>query len=282
MDAPPRDDAIRARRLAAPGSPALEMLEAGPATHEGAPLLLVHGAFGGAWVWAEHLMPYLARRGRRVAAVSLRGHGGSEGIEGLRATSLADFDEDIRRAAEAMPAPPVLVGHSLGGLLAQRAVGRLRLGGLALMGSLPPEGLAFEGPRLALAEPTIWTEGLLGSLAKARAPVSDAHWRLLFSEDLPLERAARYAARMRPESIRALGEAHWPGPILPAALAGLPAMVVGGGADRLVLPLSFGRTAFYHGADLRMLERAGHFLMLDPDAESAARILVDWLAARGL
>lgn len=278
----PRPDGIATRRLAAAGAPDLELLEAGPEVSDGAPLLLVHGAFGGAWIWAEHLMPYLARRGRRVAALSLRGHGGSGGYGTLRATGLADFDDDIRRAVAALPAPPVLVGHSLGGLLAQRAVGRLRLAGLALMGSLPPEGLAFEGPRLALTDPVIWTEGLVGSLAKARAPVSDAHWRLLFHEALPPERAARYAARMTPESVRALAEAHLPGPILPAPLAGLPALVAGGAADRLVQPLSFGRTAFYHGAQLRLVQRAGHFLMLDPDAEAAARILVDWLEARGL
>lgn len=272
---------VTARRLGGAGEPALEILEAG-APGAGAPLLLVHGAFGGAWVWAERLMPFLARRGRHVAAVSLRGHGGSEGYEGLRGTGLAEFGADLRRAARALPGPPVVVGHSLGGLLAQTALGRLAMRGLVLMGSLPPEGLAWIGPRLALTEPVVWTEGLAGSLAKSRAPVSDAHWRMLFSEGLPPERAARYAARMTPESPRALVEAHWPGPVIPAALLGVPALVLAGTADRLVLTPSAMRTAVYHGARLRLEPGMGHFLMLDTGAEEAARALLDWLEARGL
>ncbi len=153
---PPRPDGIATRRLAAAGAPDLELLEAGPEASDGVPLLLVHGAFGGAWTWAEHLMPYLARRGRHVAAVSLRGHGSSEGRDALATTALSDFATDLRRAVAAMPAPPVLVGHSLGGLLAQRALGGVAMRGLVLMGSLPPEGLAWIGPRMAVTEPLVW------------------------------------------------------------------------------------------------------------------------------
>ncbi len=60
--------------------PALEWIEAEPAGEpRGAPLLFVHGAFGGAWMFEEIFLPHLARRGRRAAAVSLRGHGRSQG-----------------------------------------------------------------------------------------------------------------------------------------------------------------------------------------------------------
>ncbi|HYF53278.1 MAG TPA: alpha/beta fold hydrolase [Salinarimonas sp.] len=275
------DPGIVVRRLRGAGVPTLEILEAGP-RGAGAPLLLVHGAFAGAWTWAERLMPFLARRGRHVLAVSLRGHGGSEGHDALQGTGLADYGADLRRVLAELPAPPVVVGHSLGGLIAQQALGRAALRGLVLVGSLPPEGLAFIAPRLAFTEPGTFAEALMGSLGQARAPVSDAHWRMLFSEGLLPEQAARYAARMQPESPRALAEALWPGPVASAAMLGVPALVLAGGGDRLVLAVSSMRTAVYHGARLRFFPEMGHFLMLDPTAEDAARALLDWLDDRGL
>lgn len=47
------------------------------------PILFVHGAYVGAWCWAEHFLDWFAARGYPVHAVSLRGHGGSAGRERL-------------------------------------------------------------------------------------------------------------------------------------------------------------------------------------------------------
>ena len=47
------------------------------------PLLFVHGAFSAAWIWSEHFLDWFSERGWPVHAVSLRGHGGSEGHESL-------------------------------------------------------------------------------------------------------------------------------------------------------------------------------------------------------
>src|SRR3954449_12395377 len=90
IESPAAETPIRARMLARPDrGPALEFLEAGPeGPPAGAPILFIHGAFGGAWMWREIFMPYFARRGRAVAALSLRGHGASEGRAERRETRL--------------------------------------------------------------------------------------------------------------------------------------------------------------------------------------------------
>src|SRR3712207_5722689 len=112
---------IETRRIpAAGGAPALELVEARPnGQASGAPLLFLHGGFGGAWMWNEIYLPFFATRGRHAAAVSLRAHGASGGYDGLRRWSLQDFAEDVRRAHAALPAAPLAIGHSMGGLLAQ-------------------------------------------------------------------------------------------------------------------------------------------------------------------
>src|SRR3954471_7624607 len=91
---------IRTRLLARrDGAPRLEFLEAAPEGRaSGAPILFLHGAFGGAWMWREIFMPYFVRRGRAVAAFSLRAHGGSAGRAERRDTRLSDYLEDVLRA----------------------------------------------------------------------------------------------------------------------------------------------------------------------------------------
>ena len=274
---------LSARMLATPHRPALEFVEGRPEGEPtGAPLLFLHGAFSGAWTWREIFLPLFARRGRSVAAVSLRGHGGSEGHADLRMARIADYLDDVRRAFAEFDEPPVVVAHSFGGFLAQMLIGQEEMRGLALLASLPPEGLIFESPRLSLTEPLIWLEGFLGSLTDAQLPIEAAAHQILFSEALPRERVVRYASMMTPEAPRVLAEAHLPHPILPAALYGLPALVIGGSKDRLVVRTSTMRTAFYHGAAWRMADGLGHFMMLDPGAEDVARLLLDWLEERGL
>jgi len=88
------------------------------------PLLLVHGAWHGAWCWQEHFIPYLARAGYAVYAPSLRGHGDSPGRDRLRRTGIGHYVQDVAAVAAALPAAPVLIGHSMGGLVVQKYLER--------------------------------------------------------------------------------------------------------------------------------------------------------------
>jgi len=258
---------LTVRQLPQGDGATLEFIEAHPTdASTGAPVLFLHGAFCGAWTWAELFLPFFARRGRRGGAVSLRGHGTHENKGRLGTATLSDYLRDARRAFDEFPEPPVVIAHSLGGLLAQLLVGRVAMRALVLMGSLPPEGLFLESPRLAFTDPHIW----LSAVAEG-----------LFSEGLPRERVRRYAGRMTPEAPRALAECHFPGPVFPAGLFGIPTLVVGGTEDRLVWQVSTWRTAFYHGAAHETAAEQGHFLMLDPGAETVARRVLDWLQEQG-
>jgi pimeloyl-ACP methyl ester carboxylesterase len=67
-----------------------------------APLLLVHGGWGGAWAW-EKVVPGLEERGLAVAAID------------LPLTSLEDDAAAVRRELAAAPEPVVVCGHSYGG-----------------------------------------------------------------------------------------------------------------------------------------------------------------------
>ena len=89
--------------------PEVELISRLPEGGERKPhLLFVHGAFHGAWCWAEHYLPWFAVQGWPSHALSLRGHGGSGGADGIRDYTLDDYCEDVTGAMARIGAPVVL------------------------------------------------------------------------------------------------------------------------------------------------------------------------------
>lgn len=80
------------------------------------PLLLVHGAWHGAWCW-EPAVAALTERGIPAVAIDLPGHGDDAG--GL--SDLHGDAERVRRALDEFDEPVVLVGHSYGGVVITEA-----------------------------------------------------------------------------------------------------------------------------------------------------------------
>ena len=96
----------------------LNYLDYGSSSAE--PLVLLHG---GAWRWQEFLslIPSLARRWRTYA-LDLRGNGRSGWVP--NAYRLQDFTDDNAKFVARLNAPAVLVGHSIGGVIALMVAAR--------------------------------------------------------------------------------------------------------------------------------------------------------------
>ena len=77
--------------------------------------LLVHGAFSNAAVW-QRLVPQLEAAGARVATLDLPGHTAADTATAGRVT-MDDYVARVVRELDAAPAPVILVGHSMGGLI---------------------------------------------------------------------------------------------------------------------------------------------------------------------
>lgn len=83
------------------------------------PILFVHGAWHAAWCWDVHFLDYFSQHGFAAHALSLRGHGNSEGRDHLRWTRIADYVDDVADTARQLLSPPILIGHSMGGSLSK-------------------------------------------------------------------------------------------------------------------------------------------------------------------
>jgi pimeloyl-ACP methyl ester carboxylesterase len=84
------------------------------------PVVMVHG---GAWCWQEYLslIPSLSQT-LRIYALDLRGNGRSGWIAGQY--RLEDFTDDTAAFLRSLKAPAILVGHSIGGVIALMTAAR--------------------------------------------------------------------------------------------------------------------------------------------------------------
>lgn len=82
------------------------------------PLLLVHGAYTGSWMWSKYI-PHFVEHGWTCYAMNLRSHYRSRVMDMTRIT-VEDYLEDIREVLSLLDEPPILVGFSMGGILSQR------------------------------------------------------------------------------------------------------------------------------------------------------------------
>lgn len=80
------------------------------------PVVLVHGAANSAVVWT-YWQQKLTARGVTSHAVDLRGHGHSEPID-LSSTTMSDYADDVRSFIGQLDTRPIIVGWSMGGLVA--------------------------------------------------------------------------------------------------------------------------------------------------------------------
>jgi pimeloyl-ACP methyl ester carboxylesterase len=99
-------------------------------------LLLCHGSFSTHVPFARWL-DLFAQHGWRAGAFSRRGRLGRE-PSGTAGVHIADYLDDTRRVVDALGEQPVIIGHSLGGLIAQKLAEEGRAAAAVLLAPVPP------------------------------------------------------------------------------------------------------------------------------------------------
>ena len=238
-----------------------------------APVLCLHGLFAGSWVY-EPLLPLLARRGYPAAALSFRGHPPSAPIAGLGRVSVGDYAEDAAEAARTL-GRPIVIGHSLGGLVAQLLAARDLVRAVVLVDSAPPRGISVLS-RPLLARMTRYLPSLL--MSRSFLPTANDLDAIVLNRVPEPERAAM-RARLVADSGRAARQAALGVYRVPKRSVRVPLLVVSGDADRFV-PLGVAqKIARRYKAPMLVARGHGHFLLSEPGWENQVRVVLDWLDA---
>jgi non-heme chloroperoxidase len=266
--------------LQAPWQPRLELLSLRAREPARPPILMVHGAYTHAGSWMRTFMPFFAARGHDVHALSLRGHGGSDGAPLLDAYGLDDYGSDVVRALDAIGRPAVVFGSSMGGLVLQRLLARgTQPRAAVLLSSVPPGGLLASVSRMALRRPQA-----LGSLMQVALGSRDGRGLidLLAHDPLPADGEGdhdRALARMLGrESGRALWEMTW-APMGGASgrADGVPMLALHGEQDGMIPPTALDELVARWGAEPVCVPGVGHVPMLERRWRTVAGTIARWL-----
>lgn len=243
------------------------------------PLLFIHGAGGTSQYWKNYL-PYFADEGWEVFAVNLRGHFPSDREEALAQVTLEDYIDDVEKVIRQLDIKNcALIGHSLGGLIAQKTAENIdSIRALITLASAPPFGVALDvnndlpysgtiiktmwgmmnmkpvKPTFMMAEKTV-----LNNIAqKQRKTVFD----MFVAESLVVGYQVAQGFPVNPSQIKC------------------PKLVIGCAKDVLApATMQQGLTVFLQ-ADYIEYEQFAHLPMLETDWEKSAEDIRDWLSTK--
>jgi pimeloyl-ACP methyl ester carboxylesterase len=258
-------------------------------------ILMIHGMWSRPSTFAQ-LRAELEAVGISSAAVTLPHHDvppGAPAPAALGTTKLADYVGAVERAASTLDGPIVVLGHSMGGLLAQLLSVRLQPRGLVLLSTAPSAQAGAGGAAVSLASlRTLW--GVTGRWGWWNEPT-------LLDEDGA--RAGVYNGVPEAEVRPALAELTWDsGPVLSQIAApfldsakgsrvdyarlAMPSLVLTGLEDRIVPPAVSRKTARLLAAagsrvDYEEWPNVGHWLFHDAVRPRLAAAIARFVATLG-
>ena len=248
------------------------------------PLVFVHGGYTHSGCWDVNFLPFFQKHGYNCHAVDLSGHGKSEGIEDLNSFGIDDYADDVRQVVAGLSSPPVLIGHSMGGIVVQRYLEKSPATAVVMLAPVPPTGLAASGVQLSVRIPDFIDE----AERAVRGEYTDNTIRVMreayFSPDVSPEEFAHIFSVFHPmvqeESMRALTEMMALALRMPVKRPRIPALVIGGEHDAMFAANRLYMTASGWNAETCVIPRSGHMLMLDPMWESVAQKIDAWIGAK--
>lgn len=251
------------------------------------PIVFVHGAFCGGWAFDAFRKPFEAA-GYETHAPNLPHHERGADLDCLAQSGVRDYADAIVHYARHLGAPPIFVGHSLGGLVVQMAAMRIEAAGLILIGSSPPWGVT---PTTLDEAANAFGVAMLGDFW--RRPIAPDYpiARRTTLDRLPRDDARRAFAKFVPESGRAVAETvHWwldhaMSSAAPVYRISAPVLAIGGGKDHVNPATTLRRLVnrFPSGqADFIEFPEMSHWLIGEPEWPQVAAAALDWLRARGI
>ena len=242
-----------------------------PSFETGPPVLFVHGYFGRAIAF-ERMMQWFSRHGHRCVAIDLRGHGDSMPDCELGKVSVHDYAADVARVAEEMDCP-VVIGHSMGGLIAQLVAAKNCVRGMVLLAPAPPRGIPVMSLKLAIAQARY-----MPAILRSRPVIPGrSDLRALVVNRVPEAERDVVLDMLVPDSGRAGREMSILGvPIDPSSVK-VPTLVISGDSD-LFIPLSRAKkVAARYGAPIRVAPGRGHMLIIEPGYEEICQWIDGWI-----
>jgi non-heme chloroperoxidase len=238
------------------------------------PVVLIHGMFGGAWQWKNY-QERLSAAGYESHAINLRGHHGSRPVRDIGKVSLREYVEDAVEVARRL-ANPIVVGHSMGGLIAQKVAEAGLCRAVVLIAAAPPRWIPVVSWTLLIRQLKYMPQLLLWQPLLPDRNDADV---LMFNRTPLADREVQYA-QLVPESGRAGFELSFGIVAVDESRVSAPTLVVTGLDDQFVVPRVSRAEARKYGATLKEFPSHAHHIITEPGWEKPCDEIVQWLNER--
>jgi len=227
---------------------------------------------GGSW-YLRNWLYAAAQAGWDAWAINLRAHHGSRPVREAGRVSILDYVEDVHDCLRTFR-EAVLIGHSMGGLVAQKVAEGGRVRAAVFATSAAPKGIRI------LSWP------LLSRMPRYAAAIAMSRPFSMSSEDaaalvgnrLTPELQAWAYPQLVPESGRAAGEMALGRIAVDPAGIRCPTLVVGAEDDRITPASAQRKIAARYGSEYMEAKGHAHLLMLEPGWERPFADVLAWLA----
>ena len=245
-------------------------------------IVMLHGANAGGWCF-DKFGKVFTELGWTCHAPDLIGHGAQKANAAklLLNKGIADYRDEMRAFVKSLGAPPVLLGHSMGAVIAQQLAAEGLASMLILVSPAPRSGILPQtDPEKQLAQDLMaagpfWT--------KVLDPVFDLA-RIYTLNRLPEAEQRTVFDKFGPESGRALFELFFwmfdrtGATVVDTAKIRCRVLCLSGSDDRIVSLETARMTADgIKDAAFWMIQGHGHMLILEPGAEQIARRIMSWI-----
>jgi len=243
------------------------------------PLLFVHGSSCGSWVWAN-FTSYFSSRGWTCHVLNLRGHHLSPPIDDWADVGVEEYLEDVDRAVQMIDDTFILIGHSMGGVLAQKYAETKNPEKLILLHTSPPIQVVQKIDFSAFLKRGKEKGRIMGEKVLESDGDPNNLIGYMFDEgnvdDDVLEMTHK---KMGKESSRAIIEMQKVN--VDNENVRCPVYVLGFNLEKLGIHypvnLSEELARYYQAADYRIIEPGGHMFMLEKNWEEFADVIGTWL-----
>jgi len=251
------------------------------------PVVLIHGAFAGPWCM-EDFATFFQARGWTCHAPALRYHDQdpkADANPALAKTSIEDYTDDLAALVRALDAPPIILGHAIGAVIAQKLAAKSLARAIVLINSNVPWGVL----------PSTDDERAVAKGLMEAGPFWNTAMRVKFDLIAPyafnkLDPPKQHEVfdRLGPESGTVMFEMFfWMFDDRRAVAVDpdkvtCPVLALSGAEDRAVPPVTARKIAERYGAlaEFHEIPDHAHFMFLEPGWEKIAALCAEWMSDR--
>ena len=247
-------------------------------------IIMIHGMWGSGWYW-ENYKKYFEAKGYKCIVPTLRYHNvnpKSAPPKELGTTSILDYAADLEKLIKEIGGQPIIIGHSMGGLIAQILASRGLASAAVLLCPASSRGILALTPSVIKS---FWS--VLFRWAFWKTPMRQTFDEAVYSmlHLLTPEQQKQTYKRFVYESGRAAFEiGFW---LLDGKRATevdekkvtCPMLIISGAEDRIT-PASVQRQTakkYKHIATYKEFPNHAHWIMGEPGWEEVAKLIHDWL-----